>query len=253
MPNHGLNVACDTHVGRQRSENEDTVDCGVIDDEGMTALLVLADGMGGPAGGAEASSTAVTTAYDSVVLRSDEINEVPADVVEAAIRDAHQAVQKQVHDECGLPEAGCTLVVAVVLGTIGEVVVGNIGDSRAYTLIGEELDQLTTDQSYVQQLVAEGEIDPADAEDHPLRHVLAQALGTADALDVAIEQVTAPDRLLLCSDGLSGYVSESLIADRLIGGSPEESCQDLIEAANANGGEDNIGVAIVDIEAQPGS
>lgn len=251
MLSEGSGLACVSDVGRQRSENQDTVQCMILDTDPSARVIVLADGMGGPAGGKQASETAVSATLDALQSAGEMTIAAPTDTVEAAMATAHEAVISEVHEKAGLPNAGTTLVVAIVpIG--GEwIVVGNVGDSRAYEYNktgdgnGESITQVTTDQSMIQEMVSEGKIEPDDAKDHPMSRVLAQAIGTADNLTVDTYRRPMPDRFLICSDGLTAELSDQTIAENLTAPSAKDCCTALVTAANEAGGSDNISVGII--------
>ena len=199
-------LACASDVVRQRSENQDTVRCVTLDTDPRAQVVVLADGMGGQAGGKQASETAVSATLDALRSAGDAAVTTPADTIESAMTTAHETVISRIHEEAGLSDAGTTLVVAIVPIGGDRAVVGNVGDSRVYAYEriddGGMIDQETTDQSMVREVVNAGELKPDEAADHPMSHVLAQAIGTADNLSVDTYQRPVPDRLLACSDGL---------------------------------------------------
>jgi protein phosphatase len=129
----------------------------------------------------------------------------------------------------------------------GRLEVGHVGDSRAYLLHGDELRRLTTDHTLVAELVESGRLRPDQVDSHPQRNLLTRAIGMAQDLniDTASEELAPADRVLLCSDGLWNMVGTDDIASILASGPPEEAAWNLVEAANAAGGQDNVTVAIV--------
>ena len=235
---------CRSHVGEQRSENEDAARCVSLDDE--SDLVVVADGMGGHPNGAEASATAVETLVETI--SSTDLDKLsPEDALETGFHDAHEAVTELATEGSGTP--GTTLVAALVAEDTATI--ANVGDSRGY-YVGEELQQVTRDQSQVQELVEAGEITQEEAADHPMSHVLSQALGTADDLAVDLYTQSLSDGwLLLCTDGLTDPVSDETIEKTCHAASSlEDASADLIQAANERGGPDNVTVGLCRTETQ---
>lgn len=230
--------ATGTNQGRVRDTNQDTVypeSGGVADD---SLLIAVADGMGGHSGGEVASRDAMDAA---VGLAGDD----PA--VDERIMAANEAVLSHARADWNLAGMGTTMTLAE-LSADGALRIGHVGDSRAYLLRHGILTQLTQDHTFVAEQVRAGRLDPDEARTHPRRSMLTRAVGLAGELtvDVVEERLSPGDRLLLCSDGLSGMVHDSAIEKALAEGTPEEAVWALIEAANQAGGHDNISVAIVE-------
>lgn len=231
--------AAATHVGRVRENNEDAYAVG--DD-----FWIVADGLGGHVGGEVASRLAVDAGrgYLEWAGRTPGTTEVLA-----AFRAANSAIYEGAKDKPHLEGMGTTLVVAA-LNQHGTLIVGNVGDSRAYLLVEGALRQITTDDNMAQELVAKGVLTLAAARDHPGQFVLTKALGLGErtaprATICAVEH--AQGRLLLCTDGLSGELADSRIAALLAEGTPEAAANDLIAAALGRGGNDNVTVIVVDL------
>ena len=230
-----------THIGRKRSNNEDTFypeqdGCG-----GEAMLVAVADGMGGHAGGEVASRAAL----DGAVAADG----APIDLVHAA----NAAVLEAVLEDTDLAGMGTTLTLAK-LHPDGRMAVGHVGDSRAYLLRGGRLDQLTIDHNMAQELVEQGKITREEARNHPRSSWLTQALGFVDNLEVEEHMIDLEegDRLMLCSDGLNGMLPDEQIRPILENGAPSDAVWGLIEAANRAGGNDNITVLVVDIDGGGG-
>lgn len=226
-----------TDVGRVRDHNEDTY---VAAPE--NALWVVADGMGGHSAGEIASAIAVE------VIAMEVANGIP---LNEAIEKAHQAILRAVQEGMGSPGMGCTVVAARLNGC--ELEVAWVGDSRAYLWDGS-LRLLTRDHSFVQQLVDSGAISEEDARHHPQRSVITQALGANDLKAIRVDTVNdvlaRGERLLLCSDGLTGEVEDAGIAAILKRtADPQQAVERLIAAANENGGSDNVTVVLLDAPA----
>lgn len=234
MNTHGL-----TDVGTKRDTNEDAVLTASIEGQ---HLLVVADGMGGHAAGDVASDIA-TSNIKEVVEGSLPATEAEYEaILENAITEANKEIRSHAADDPSLSGMGTTVVAAIVDGT--EATVANVGDSRCYH-VDDDIEQVTVDQSLVQELVEAGEITETEAKDHPQRNVVSQSLGTTDDVDPDFYTQTIAGTLLLCSDGLTEEVSDSVIA-RIV--SEETALADTAEAlvhrANQNGGSDNITVAV---------
>jgi protein phosphatase len=246
----GLRVGYISDVGKLREHNEDTLIAfqGVYlgdDDSDPFGFFVVADGMGGHQAGEVASSMAARLVtrdvLDDVYLPflldgSPSAHMVPVtEILRRAVQNANDRVHQQV------PGGGTTLTCAIVLGK--RAYIAHVGDSRAYLLSNHDLQQVTHDHSYVNRLIELGELSPQEAAVHPQRHVVYRAVGQGDGLDVDTYHQPLPpgSRLLLCSDGLSGVVSEDEMG-RIIASAatPQEACQHLLQAANDAGGPDNI-------------
>jgi len=226
-----------TDVGRMRAHNEDSV-------LAQPPLFVVADGLGGHEAGEVASSLAVETLRDHAPRRPD------ANALARAVRAANREVIRAAKEGIGKPGMGTTITAAIVEG--GHITLAHVGDSRAYLLHGGILQRLTDDHSMVADMVRRGQLTEADARVHPNRSVITRALGTDVNMVADTYEIDASygDRLLLCSDGLSGMLDDARIAE-VLGGyrDPAAAAQALIEAANEAGGHDNISVVIVDIDA----
>jgi len=229
-----------THVGQVRTGNEDAY---LLE----PPLYAVADGMGGHRGGEVASQLALTTIAESFRKGA------------APFADQVRAANRAVFERSGADRAvagmGTTLTAAVIRGEVAHLV--HVGDSRAYLLRAGSLRQLTDDHTLVNRMVKAGEITPEEAEVHPHRNVLVRALGTeADVpLDERDVGLLDGDRLLLCSDGLTGMISEDQIQAILTSteGAPQEAADRLVLAANRAGGVDNITVVVLDVLPDDGA
>jgi PPM family protein phosphatase len=175
-----------------------------------------------------------------------------ADVLVGAVLQANRAVWERAQQEPSFRGMGTTLVGLGLVVENDQEVVGlvNVGDSRIYLLRNDELQQLTTDHSLVQELVDDGQLTEAEAGLHPQRHVLTRALGVDHDVEVDLIEVIpyTGDRFLLCSDGLSREVSDNQIASILRRlADPDEAAKELVAEARAHGGNDNITVVVVDV------
>lgn len=229
-----------TDVGRVRSINQD---CLLVTD----TLWAVADGMGGHAAGDVAARVAVDTLQERFDSGGGSSGLV------SAIRAANSAVFERARADAGLRGMGTTLTVVADVSADGggdELVVANVGDSRAYILQNHELSQLTADHSLVEELVRAGELTPREAAGHPQRHIVTRALGIDP--DIEVDTWTlAPhpgDRFLVCSDGLSNEVDDDGLT-RVLRDEPDAqaAADRLIEMARSHGGTDNITAIVLDV------
>jgi serine/threonine protein phosphatase PrpC len=232
-----------TDVGRVREQNEDTPLADL-------PLVGVADGMGGHEGGEVASQLAVHTLRSWKERLEGRAGREASEVLREAFTEANRVVfEKGVEDE-SLLGMGTTLTIGWL--DSGTLSLAHVGDSRAYLLRGERLQQLTEDQTVAQEWVRRGRLSEEEAAASPHRHILLQAIGAdTDKLDIETTTVALRpgDRLLFASDGLTGMVKDNDQLRSLLGGytDPGEACRALVDAANAAGGEDNISVVIVDV------
>ena len=230
-----------TDIGRSRKRNEDSV---LVQEP----LFAVADGMGGHRGGNVASAMTVETLAQAPVATGG-----TAAVIDA-IREANREVLQRGDAEAELRGMGTTVTALFVEPGAERGHIAHVGDSRAYLLRGGAFQQLTEDHTVVQELVRQGRLSPQDAERHPQRSIITRALGVDD--DVDIDELTLElhelDRFLLCSDGLTLMLSEDGIA--LVLGTtpdPQDAADRLVALANEAGGDDNITVVVVDVQADP--
>jgi len=246
-----------TDVGRKRKGNEDS-HC--INPE--QKLFVVADGMGGHAAGEVASKIAVDSINEFVCLTSgdeeitwpfglDEGMSYDGNRLKTAIRHANRKVLDATKEKSEYE--GMATTVAAVLVDGDQANIGHVGDSRIYCYGEGQLQQLTSDHSWVNEQLQSGIISADQARNHPLRNVVTRALG--GKLDLAVDMQTRTMRegemLLICSDGLTTMVPDARI-EALLGealGDIEQAAPALVEAANSQGGEDNITVVLLKFEA----
>lgn len=243
-------------VGKQRDHNEDTLFAmsSILADEQAGkpfGLCIVADGMGGHRNGEAASSSAVRAVVRLILNRvyghfldnsNVQLEEGLQEILEQAVTEAQKAVVRHA------PGGGTTLTIALILG--GQVTIAHVGDSRAYFIQPDSrLEKITKDHSLVQTLVDREEITEAEAFVHPQKNVLLRAVGQPDPYrpDIQSHQIPKSGKLMLCSDGLWGVVPEVEMM-RIVDKSKEPVviCQELVAAANAAGGPDNISVVLVD-------
>ncbi len=240
-----LRVGGATDVGMVRDANQDSM---LLAD----GVSVVADGMGGHAGGEVASRIAVESIEASLPDPAERALRV-LDLV-LAVQAANDHVWERSGDDPHLAGMGTTVVAAAVVVEDGEerIAIVNVGDSRAYRLSGGHLDQVSEDHSYVGELVREGRLSPEDARHHPRKNIVTRAIGIEEVVDVDEFQLLprTGDRYLLCSDGLTDEVDEDEIAHVLrTVADPDEAAETLVALANEHGGRDNTTVVIVDVVA----
>lgn len=249
-----LNCDAQSSTGRLREVNEDSV---LLWAREHIALAVVADGMGGHIAGEEASRVAVQMIYQAMrseeLERADEVDDTQApDALYWRMRDviteANRAIVRMADEHPQLRGMGTTVTSAFLQGR--RVVIGHVGDSRAYQVRAATgvMEQITVDHSFVEAMIAAGHITRAEAEEHPMKHVLYRALGQGLDLDIDIYEsyLESGDRLVLCSDGLTLHVQPEEIAQVVLAEtSPEAASRKLIELANLRGGRDNITVIVI--------
>lgn len=231
--------AARSDTGRVRSKNDDSAYAGRY-------LAVVADGMGGHVGGNVASAS---TVLDLTPLDRSDYDGDAGTFLADEIQTANIILNQLVELNPLLAGMGTTCTALLVDGD--ELELAHIGDSRAYRLRGDELEQITTDHTFVQRLVEEGRLRPEEAENHPHKNVIMRVLGDTDASpELELKRVDAQvgDRWLLCSDGLSGVVSDEVIKS-LLGSSNDlqQICESLVELTLDGGAPDNVTVAIVEV------
>lgn len=244
-------VGC-TDVGRKRQANEDCMGTRTTKN-GLVA--VVCDGMGGHVGGATASHVAVDAILDFL---DNTYLEDPRIAIGEAIDAANRAILQKAAEQPELTGMGSTCVLLLVRD--GKVFIGHVGDSRIYLVRNRYIKQLTKDHSFVQMLVDIGKLSPEEAEHHPRKNEITNALGIpsmkpATVLPDAILP-EAGDCFVLCSDGLSGMVPDKVI-EKVVSRQAEmrtqERADELVRLANENGGVDNITVQLVEFSITPGT
>ncbi len=255
-----------TDVGESRDHNEDgflIFDLGTgqeLHEPGVghplaqrPILLGVSDGMGGASAGEVASALTLETLRKHATEAMSRLGGLDTQGLEAWLAEGiHQAnfrVLEKGRQSALTQGMGATATVGLFFP--GAVVLAHVGDSRAYHLRDGRFLQVTTDQTLVGKLLAEGHLTPAEAEVHEQRHMLLQAVGSKEHLEVESLTVTlqSGDRLLFCSDGLYDLVSDEAIAGTLAGvGGPLAQCRSLVTAANSLGGFDNSTVIILHVD-----
>lgn len=241
-------------IGKQREHNEDSVLALTTTISGSVesipfGLYVVADGMGGHQFGEVASNAAVRIIGGNIMkkfhsylfnLPTQTLQDSLQELMETSITEAHQYVQREA------PGSGTTVTAALVLGQ--QVTIAHVGDSRAYAVYPDgRVDPITRDHSLVKRLEELGHLSKDEAANFPHRNVLIRALGQGEALEADIFTIPFPQSgyLMICSDGLWGVIDEKEVHRSIIEApNLHRACQNMVEAANAAGGPDNITVIL---------
>ena len=225
-----------TDIGKKRSFNQDYAWMTTDEIGKLPNLFIVADGMGGHRGGGYASRLAVETILEQI--RQSQADS-PAEILVDAIRHANECIRQTAAEDEQL-SATCA---------DRQLQVANVGDSRLYIADDVGIRQITEDHSLVQEMVRFGGISREQARIHPDRNIITRAVGVEDDLqvDLFLVPLEGKDRVLLCSDGLTGMLEDEEILQILEGeGNVEERAQRLVQAANDHGGRDNIAVIIME-------
>jgi serine/threonine protein phosphatase PrpC len=252
-----LIASCGQSVGKQRELNEDSLFALTATMAGNSGnlpfgLYIVADGMGGHQFGEVASNAAIRSVAGHIIrkfhpylfnIKPDSMEESFQEIMQAAVREAQRSIQKEA------PGSGTTLTAALVVGQ--QITIAHVGDSRAYFIYPDgRVEPITRDHSLVKRLEELGHITPEEAANYPHRNVLYRALGQGEILDPDIFTLgfPQPGYLMICSDGLWGVITEHDLV-RSINEAPtlQRACQNLVNAANAAGGPDNISVILAQL------
>jgi protein phosphatase len=231
-----LRYAARSDRGLIRGNNQDSVYAG-------PRLLAVADGMGGHAAG-DVASKVVIAALEH--LDDDAPSGDMLQALREAVFEGSEHLREVIRESPQLEGMGTTLTAILFAG--GRLALCHVGDSRAYLLRDGQLTQITHDDTFVQTLIDDGRITPEEANSHPQRSLLLRALNGQEVdPDLSMREARAGDRYLLCSDGLSGVVSEETLAEALQDPDPQSTADRLIELALRSGGPDNITVIVADV------
>lgn len=239
-----LRYAARSDMGKIRSKNDDSAYVG-------QHLAVVADGMGGHAGGDVASAS---TVLDLIHLDREGYAGDAGTVLADEIQTANSLLSELVHDNPKLAGMGTTVTALLLAGD--KIEFAHIGDSRAYRLKDGVFEQISVDHTFVQRLIDEGRLRPEEAETHPHKNVLMRVLGDVDAspeLDLASFEASAGERWLLCSDGLNAVVPTATVEDVLRNTSDIRQCVErLVEMTLDGGSPDNVTVAVIEVAEATG-
>ena len=240
-----MRIVSKTDIGRVRRSNQDSYLTGEL--SGSVALAVVCDGMGGANGGNVASAAAVKSISEHINASYREgmsANSV-RNMLMSAISAANSNVFDMAQADANLLGMGTTVVVAIVIGKVAHI--AHAGDSRAYIINKDSIEQITRDHSVVQSMVENGEITEEQAKVHPNRNVITRALGVDDRIDIDYNEVVLRDgdTIMICTDGLTNYVENEQILELSNSCKFYEYPEKLIDMANDNGGGDNITVVMM--------
>lgn len=240
-----MKIIAKTDIGKMRSSNQDSYAAGEF--RNGVAWVVVCDGMGGNAGGNVASSTAVKYISERITFsyRENMSSSSIKNLLVTAITNANYEIFDMAEANPELQGMGTTVVAAVITDT--SLYVAHAGDSRAYIVSAHELIQVTRDHSVVQNMVEKGEITEDEAVHHPQKNLITRALGVDENLkiDFTEEDTRADDMFLICTDGLTNFVSDEEIFRIVREESNGDPVTNLVNMANNNGGGDNITAVFV--------
>lgn len=232
-----------TDIGKRRKLNQDYVYTSERPVGNMPNVFIVADGMGGHNAGDYASKYTVETIVKEMAT-SVEVN--PERILTKAIEYANEQIIRLSRENADLEGMGTTVVVATCMGKYMKV--ANVGDSRLY-VIGDKITQITRDHSLVEEMVRMGGIDRDSARNHPDKNIITRAIGAADTVEIDFFDVelSEGEMVLMCSDGLTNMLEDEEIR-MIMNGQRDivEKAEELVKAANNNGGRDNISVVLIE-------
>lgn len=237
-----MRIVAKTDVGSVRPNNQDSYAAGELPNS--VAWAVVCDGMGGASGGNVASSTAVKIISERITASYKggmSYNSIK-NILTSAIAAANIEVFDESRADAALAGMGTTVVAAIIADN--SVYVAHAGDSRAYIMSNGILKQITKDHSFVQEMVDTGRLTPDEAKEDPRKNIITRALGVQNELrvDFCEEFIDENDVVLICTDGLTNYVSTDEIISLTSDGKFNDFAERLVDKANQNGGGDNITV-----------
>lgn len=240
-----MKIVAKTDKGIVRSNNQDAYAVGEL--PGEVAWAVVCDGMGGEAGGNIASALAVKVISEKITssynqkMRDASIK----NLLDSAITAANIEVYDMAYSRSDLQGMGTTVIAVIVRD--GIAFIAHAGDSRAYKVNGDIVEQITTDHSLVQNLVDRGEITQEQAEHHPNKNLITRAVGVDKQIltDFSETEINENETLILCTDGLSNYVTKEEMVEDIKDGQYYAFADRLVKRANKNGGGDNITVVAI--------
>lgn len=236
-----------TDIGKKRKLNQDFVYVSEGTVGNLPNLFIVADGMGGHNAGDYASKCTVETMVREI---RGCFEKNPVRILGKAIRIANDQIRRKAREDHSLYGMGTTVVAATCLGHYLQV--ANVGDSRLY-IVNDEIRQITRDHSLVEEMIRMGGIDRRVARNHPDKNIITRAVGAMDTVEIDFfhEELKSGDIVLICSDGLTNMLEDeeigNILRERI---SIEEKAEKLVEAANNNGGKDNIAVILIDVFAK---
>ncbi len=234
-----------TDIGAVRSKNEDAFDYGVLPDG--TVWAIVCDGMGGVHGGKIASAAAIEMVSEKIIKCYNPSMSVSSleNLLLSSITTANVNVFDRGVYDSSLKGMGTTIVAALIKNN--EACIAHVGDSRAYIIRDDTIRQITKDHSLVQEMLDKGQITKEEYENNPIKNIITRAMGVDEDIDIEFDYVSldGSEALLLCTDGLSGMVSDKRILEIYQNTDFNSLAQKYIDEANNNGGSDNITVVIM--------
>ena len=246
-----MNAAGLTAVGKVRNHNEDAIFHNLNPTGPLPNLFVVADGMGGHNAGEVASAKSLEYFLEFIHNSEHTAPDDTASLLVSATNHANDKVYNLSLTDPELDGMGTTFSACVVLGD--KLAMAHIGDSRIYTISQDRISQITADHTYVAQMVQAGHLTVAEAKNHPNRNQLTRVLGCLPPIDVdgSFRDLAGVNTVLICSDGLTDMLSDEEIMDITSQNTPPAArVQALIDAANSNGGIDNISAIIIDVKGE---
>lgn len=237
-----------SHSGLVREKNEDSFKI-VTGESGLPVVLIIADGMGGHNAGELASKMAVDH-ISSHILEINTDSSSDDDIIQFINRlmtEANAKIYELSSKEGANYGMGTTLITAVVFEN--RLLIGHAGDSRLYLIRNGSIERITTDHSLVEELVKNGSLSRSEAKNHPKKNIITRAVGCNETIQIDTYKCDIYDKdiLILCTDGLTNMLSdEEIMMVATSASSPEAACEELVNRANKNGGEDNITVIMLE-------
>lgn len=241
-----MKFASRTDRGLIREINEDN--CAIVTGrDGIPLAFIIADGMGGHNAGEIASKTAVDFIDGRVAelaAACDAGGDMPV-LLKSLLQEANEAVLTKSKECLSNSGMGTTLITAVIFRNC--LYIGHAGDSRFYVIRDGKINRITTDHSYIEELIKNGSITREEAANHPKKNVITKALGGMENLeaDIYVYEMHKNDCYVLCTDGLTNMVDDGFIEKTVLSLEPQEACDELVRTANTKGGDDNITVIVI--------
>lgn len=232
-----------TDIGKRRKLNQDYVFTSEIPLGNLTNIFIVADGMGGHNAGDYASKYTVETIVEEIKKSPEQS---PVRILKKAIETANEHIRQKALSDENMAGMGTTVVAATCMGK--HLQIANVGDSRLY-IVNDRITQITRDHSLVEEMVRMGGLDKNTARTHPDKNIITRAIGAQDEVEIDFFNVelSEQDRILMCSDGLTNMLDDEEIR-MILSGQRDivEMAEELVKAANKNGGKDNISVIIIE-------
>ena len=239
-----MKVSGKTDIGRNRDMNQDFMFMSDSPVGNLGNLYILADGMGGHNAGEYASQKSVEVIVEEIIKNRED---KPTKLLNSAIACANRRILEDAKNDPGKTGMGTTIV--AVTFDENTAYIANVGDSRLY-IVTDGLDQVTTDHSLVEEMVRKGQLSRDKTFGHPDKNIITRAVGVVDDIEVDFfeREVRPGEKILMCSDGLTDMVNENDIYEIIAANDDLDTCVDeLIEAANKNGGKDNITIIMIEV------